>query len=209
MVNTILLGVAVCLLLVLVGAHFGPRALMRRWARMMRRFQLEPNRYSDLKVERYTFSLNKDVVLGSPCSFYMVNMPDVNFRPQDLVMNAPCPGMFIVEDLRVANVSAFIGGPADAAAYSAPGIKLDLPTLTPANKMTARVRYTGLVPPPYNDWKGRPPTVATLMEAIKRALSRLDDKNTEEARGELQCAVDNAPHFTFCITAAGPATIVA
>lgn len=215
MVNVIQLVVDVCLLLallVLIGAYFAPKALSALWWRirsMGRGGLLEPNRHSKIKVERYTFSVSKEIVLGSPCTFEMANWPDVNLRPQNLVMNAPCAGMFIIEDLRVANVSCMIGGPADAQAYSVPGIKVDLPTMSPANRMTARVRYTGLVPPPFNDWKGRPHTVASLMETIKKALARLDDQNTPEARGELQGAVDNAPHFTFCVTASGPATLVA
>ena len=63
-------------------------------------------------------------------------------------MNAPSPGFATITDIKVANVSALVGGIEDAYGFNANAVgqHLDLPTLTPANRLTVSGQYTGLVP---------------------------------------------------------------
>jgi hypothetical protein len=112
---------------------------------------LEPNRGSELKVERYTFGIVAYITLSSSGSISPVsNSPDVNFRPQRVTMNVPSPGFILVTDARVANVSFVVGGSIDAWQFNANAVgeSLDVPTLTPANRATWTGSYTGLVPTP-------------------------------------------------------------
>jgi hypothetical protein len=112
---------------------------------------LEPNKYSDLKVERYTFSINATITaLGTAGSLSGSNSPDVNFRPQRVTANVVSPGMVFITDGRVANVSFTVGGQIDAWQWNANAVgqHLDVPTLTPANKASFSGSYTGLVPSP-------------------------------------------------------------
>ena len=121
-------------------AHRNSRALL-----------LEPNKYSDLKVERYTFAVNATITaLGTAGALSGSNSPDVNFRPQRVTANVVSPGMVFITDGRVANVSFTVGGQIDAWQWNANAVgqHLDVPTLTPANKATFSATYTGLVPAP-------------------------------------------------------------
>jgi len=121
-------------------AHRNSRALL-----------LEPNKYSDLKVERYTFAVNATITaLGTTGALSGSNSPDVNFRPQRATTNVVSPGMVTISDARVANVSFTVGGSIDAWQWNANAVgqQLDVPTLTPANKATFSGSYTGLVPSP-------------------------------------------------------------
>lgn len=120
------------------NAHTSQRALM-----------IEPNKHSTVKVERYTFSLNQSVVLGTGSALRMTGNPDTNIRPQRVTTNAPAPGFASFDELKVANVSVTVGGTADAYQFNANavGSHLDLPTLTPANRATALGAYSGFVPP--------------------------------------------------------------
>lgn len=121
-------------------AHRNSRALL-----------LEPNKYSDLKVERYTFAVNATITaLGTAGSLSGSNSPDVNFRPQRVTANVVSPGMILITDGRVANVSFTVGGNIDAWQWNANAVgqHLDVPTLTPANKASFSGSYTGLVPSP-------------------------------------------------------------
>jgi hypothetical protein len=119
--------------------------------RNRRAMLLEPNKYSDLKVERYTFSINANIPsLGTPAVLTASNAPDVNFRPQRVTANVVSPGMVLISDARVANVSFTVGGQLDAWTWNANGVgqQLDVPTLTPANKASFIASYSGLVPSP-------------------------------------------------------------
>ena len=121
-------------------AHRNNRALL-----------LEPNKYSDLKVERYTFSISQTITaLGTAGALSGSNSPDVNFRPQRVTANVVSPGMVTLSDVRVANVSFTVGGLIDAWQWNANAVgqHLDVPTLTPANKATFSGNYTGLTPSP-------------------------------------------------------------
>jgi hypothetical protein len=112
---------------------------------------LEPNRGSELKVERYTFGITAYITLATSGAIAPVsNSPDVNFRPQRVTMNVPSPGFILISDARVANVSFVVGGSVDAWQFNANAVgeSLDVPTLTPANRATWTGSYTGLVPTP-------------------------------------------------------------
>ena len=125
---------------------------MKQMAHRERRAMLlEPNKGSDLKVERYTFAINITITaLGSQGALSGSNSPDVNFRPQRVTTNVVSPGMVLITDIRVANVSFSVGGQLDAWQFNANAVgqHLDIPTLTPANKATFTGTYSGLVPSP-------------------------------------------------------------
>ncbi len=119
--------------------------------RNTRAMLLEPNKYSDLKVERYTFAANATITaLGTAGALNGSNSPDVNFRPQRATANVVSPGMITFTDIRVANVSITVGGTIDAWQFNANAVgqHLDVPTLTPANKVSFLGQYSGLVPSP-------------------------------------------------------------
>jgi hypothetical protein len=119
--------------------------------RNARALLLEPNKYSDLKVERYTFAINATITnLGTTGALTGSNSPDVNFRPQRVTTNVVSPGMVTITEGRIANVSFTVGGQIDAWQWNANAVgeHLDVPTLTPANKATFIGTYSGLVPSP-------------------------------------------------------------
>jgi len=138
------------------GTHPAVRAIVAKHVqqtqhRNSRALLLEPNKYSDLKVERYTFAINATITaLGTSGALGGSNSPDVNFRPQRVTSNVVSPGMVTISDARVANVSFTVGGNIDAWQWNANAVgeHLDVPTLTPANKATFSGTYTGLVPSP-------------------------------------------------------------
>lgn len=110
---------------------------------------LDPNRGSNIKVERYSFSLNAPVTLGTAVGVSVSRNPDVTIRPQRVTINAPTPGFFMVSEIKVANVSVTMGDAEDGYNYSALGVgqTLDMPTLTPAMRASVIGNYTGVVPP--------------------------------------------------------------
>ena len=142
------------------AAHHGAtpqgRAIIAHHMKQMahrekRAMLLEPNKGSDLKVERYTFAINATITaLGTAGALSASNSPDVNFRPQRVTSNVVSPGMVLITDIRVANVSFSVGGQIDAWQFNANAVgqHLDVPTLTPANKATFSGTYSGLVPSP-------------------------------------------------------------
>jgi hypothetical protein len=111
---------------------------------------LEPNRGSEVKVERYVFNVNQALVIGvALVGFIATNQPDTNIRPQRVTANAPSPGFVTINEIKVANVSVIVGGISDAWEFNANGVgqSLDLPTLQPANRASVTGTYTGFVPP--------------------------------------------------------------
>jgi hypothetical protein len=114
-----------------------------------RNLLLEPNKGSEIKVERYSFSINQDIILGTAVGLSMSGNPDTTIRPQRATMNAPSNGFAQVTEIKVANVSVTVGGTGDAFEYSPLGVgmSLDMPTLSPANRATVLGFYTGFVPP--------------------------------------------------------------
>lgn len=110
---------------------------------------LEPNKGSAIKVERYSFSIDQDITLGTASDISMTGQPDTTIRPQTVTMNAPTPMFATIANIKVANVSVTVGpGNEDAYNYNANGWgrSLDMPTLSPANRATITGRYTGFVP---------------------------------------------------------------
>lgn len=117
---------------------------------------LDPNKGSTTKVERYSFSIaimnditNAPLAIGTPATFNGSNQPSVTIRPQRFVTNSPAAGVFLLNQLQVANVNAFVGDIEDAYNFgsTAVGVHLDLPTMSPANKVTIGGQITAYVPP--------------------------------------------------------------
>jgi hypothetical protein len=118
---------------------------------------LDPNYDYDVReVGEYNLSMGvHEVVIGYPETFNMVVQPPTTFRPRRILMNVPDPNLFFVEQMKVSNLSAFIGEH-DAYLYrpnpnGSEPIELDMPTVNYAQKITARVRYTGEAPSSYNE----------------------------------------------------------
>jgi hypothetical protein len=112
---------------------------------------IDPNANSTIKINRYSFSLNQDVVLGTPLlNFDISGSPPTNLRPERVTMNSPTFGMFLINEMKVANVSV-ADGTFDAAENNQVGIgqEYEMPTLTPSNKARVQGQYTGLTPPPF------------------------------------------------------------
>ena len=129
---------------------------------------LEPNKGSTVKVERYAFSVSTDLVTGTASSFSEANSPDVTFRPQRITANVPHEGLVIVDGIRVANVNVTVGGVFDAFDFNAEGVgqSLDMPTLSPSNKLTVSGGYTGVAFPGLT-----PPAVFKLVFSAKGPAS--------------------------------------
>jgi len=110
---------------------------------------LEPNSGSTIKVQRYSFSVNQALILGTASAITASGNPDTTIRPQRVTMNAPASGFITVTEIKVANVAVTVGGIGDAFEYSPLGVdmSLDMPTLSPANRATVLGFYTGFVPP--------------------------------------------------------------
>jgi len=139
------------------------KKVARTWIRELRRGAqeriLNPNAGSEIKVERYVFAVNDTIKeIGKEQALSGTNSPDVNFRAQRLTANVTHPGMVLLTDGRVANVSFTVGGICDAWAWNpqATDQVLDLPTLTPANSAHFSGSYTGRVPQDMQDLAGKP-----------------------------------------------------
>jgi hypothetical protein len=114
-----------------------------------RELLLEPNKDSHVKIERYSFSVSTTVTLSTAAALTgLSGSPATNIRPQRVSMNAPAPGFATIDDIKVANVSVLVGGEEDAYGFNANGVgqQLDMPTLTPANKLSVSGSYSGLLP---------------------------------------------------------------
>jgi hypothetical protein len=111
---------------------------------------MNPNRGSDVKVERYSFTISQSLTLGTTAPIILTGQPDTSIRPQIVTMNAPAPMFATITEIKVANVSVTVGtGLEDAYNYNANAVSrmLDMPLLTPANRATVLGDYTGYVPP--------------------------------------------------------------
>jgi hypothetical protein len=130
------------------------RRVMKDLRRGARIALLEPNRGCELMIERYTFSASAQIAkMGTAQKLDAVNSPDVNFRPQRVTTNITDPGVVLITDARVANVSFTVGGMIDAWQWNANAVdqSLDVPTLTPVNKASFSGRHTGRVPASMDD----------------------------------------------------------
>lgn len=136
-------------------AHTSRRAMM-----------LNPNKGSTIKVENYLFPLGQSVTLGVNTQLSMTNQPDVTIRPQRAVMNAPSPAFASIAEMRVANVAVTVGGGTSFDAFfmnaGGVGVRLDLPTLSPANRATVTGNTTTLVPPGFVNGAQFPFSVAFI-----------------------------------------------
>ncbi len=112
---------------------------------------LNPNKGSDVQIERYYFSINQTLTLGTTVAVSANGNPSTRMRPQRVTLNCPVMGFITVDTLQVANVGVSVGGSADGYDFNANGVgqALDCPTLTPADKATVTGNYTGVVPPGY------------------------------------------------------------
>lgn len=111
---------------------------------------LNPNQGSDAKIERYTFSVTTPLVIGTPSLIDMSHNPDTAIRPQRITTNAPMVMFASISDIKVANASVTVGGAAlDAYVFNpnAVGQTMDLPTLSPANRVRVTGAYSGMIPP--------------------------------------------------------------
>jgi hypothetical protein len=111
---------------------------------------LHPNKGSRVDIERYDFSINQSpsLVLGTASTIAMSTQPAVTVRPQRCTFNAPSVGFAQISAILSANVNGLVGQSLDAGNYGPTsfGVHLDLPTLSPANKLQINGTYSGLVP---------------------------------------------------------------
>jgi hypothetical protein len=130
----------------------------RNARRTQRALLLDPNMGSELKIERYSFSVNitdpatgAPPVLGTSSSLSGTNTPDTHFKPERAVMNVPTPNLVLVNEIKVGNVAGTVGGIGDAFEYSsvAVGTTLSLPRMTPSTKASFLGAFTSFVPPGY------------------------------------------------------------
>ena len=123
-------------------------AWLRERATAGRRSLMQPNAGSDVNIERYAFGVSQILTLATAVAIDMTGPPDTNFRPQRVTCNAPVPGFASLTTIKVANISVIVGGTLDAYEFSAEGADqlMDVPTLSPANKVRVQGQYSGLLP---------------------------------------------------------------
>jgi hypothetical protein len=142
-----------------------------------RELLLEPNKFSEVKIEKYALGFEFVLNLGSPCLLKGTISPDVHFRCSLFQANVPCSNFARVTDFYVANVGCIcVGGARGSSAadvsvdpagtemktvYCEPGGAIDLwnfrepvalidtPTAAPANKFTFNGVYDGNIPDGY------------------------------------------------------------
>jgi hypothetical protein len=117
-----------------------------------RELVLEPNKGSDVKIERYSFPLAQNLTLGTASALAMTGTPAVYIRSQRVMTNAPAYGFVFLTGINTGNVGALVGAVGeDAAGYNAGAFDahLDLPTLAPGIPMVVTGSYTGFVPATY------------------------------------------------------------
>lgn len=113
---------------------------------------LEPNKHSDVKVERYSFGLSQAITIGTAVAIALQGNPSVDIRPQRICTNVPGPNFVFLNLIQVANVVVTVGsGVEDANDYAANavGTILDLPTLSTQTPARVTGNYLGFVPPAY------------------------------------------------------------
>jgi hypothetical protein len=137
-----------------IGDEPTPQNMAAAWnavkATKSRQAVLEPNAGSSSKIQRYGFAVNQDITLATPVAISASGNPETHFRPQRITVNVPGPGMIHLTAIKVANVGVLVGGIADAYDFSPLGVgqALDVPTISPANRINVTGDYTGTVPLP-------------------------------------------------------------
>ena len=118
---------------------------------MHRELLLDPNKYSRLKVERYSFTLLQAFTFGQNDDLNTTLQPACKMRPDRIVTNIPIPFMMEMDTLQVSNVNVLIGSGEDAWTYNpqAQNVVLQLPTVEPAFRVTLTGFYTGVYPSGY------------------------------------------------------------
>jgi hypothetical protein len=115
---------------------------------------LEPNAGSSSKIQRYGFAVNQDITVGTPQQLgggaALGGNPETHFRPQRITVNAPGVGFILLDTIKVANVGVLVGGTHDAFDFAPQGVgqSLDVPTISPANRINVLGAYTGTAPLP-------------------------------------------------------------
>lgn len=113
---------------------------------------LEPNKGSNVKVERYSFGLSQALVVGTAAAIVLAGNPSVDIRPQRICTNVPGPNYVFLTLIQVANVVVTVGtGVEDASDYAnvAVATMLDLPTLSTQTPARVTGNYFGFVPASY------------------------------------------------------------
>ena len=141
-----------------------PAAMARAYGQMQQRnarkksraLLLDPNMDSELKVERYSFSVNitdpatgLPPVLGTSSSLSGTNTPDTHIKPSRIVLNVPSVALVLVNEIKVGNVAGTVGGIGDAFEYNSNGVGIGvtLPRMTPSTKASFLGAFTTFVPP--------------------------------------------------------------
>ena len=147
-----------------------PQADFRRRKTEERGALLDPNKGSSVKVERYDFSLNQSLTIGTAQGVDMTLQPSVTMRPVKLICNVPCQGFVSFLTIQVANVAITIGNATDAFTYThnATG-QIDCPTICPANRVILTGTYSGRCP------SGRPVKIAARVQEEYERLMRADE----------------------------------
>ncbi len=128
------------------------RARAAKMATNRRVRHLFPNAGSSVAIEEFSFPLNPPAnpVFGVAGATNMTNNPDVTIRPQRIVFNLPSLGLYIISEVKTANVGCLVGGAGtqDAGMFgpNSVGVRLSCPTLTPQNRLTILGNWTALVP---------------------------------------------------------------
>jgi len=109
---------------------------------------LNPNAHSTVKVERYSLQIATDVVVGTANTFNITKSPDTELRAQRITSNIGAPGFVYIDDVKVANVSVTQGDSIDAWQLNPNswGQQFDIPTLSPANRVTVIGHNTTAIP---------------------------------------------------------------
>jgi hypothetical protein len=113
---------------------------------------ITPKPQDKLRVERYSFALNKTLLAGHAKRFEMVDSPKRGLSITRIVANAPCAGFVTIQSILIDGKPALVGGSEDAFCYgpTSVGIHLALPPVTRYGDVSASCEYAGFCPPPFN-----------------------------------------------------------
>ena len=126
--------------------------LRERYHTAKRDLLLHPNRWSKVKVQGYSFSLNAKLVMGTEAAIHRTLQPNVMIRPKRMVTNVHVPAMVTLSSVQVANVNVLIGESDDAYIYgpNSFGLENEFPTLDTSTRATMTGSYSGYVPNHYD-----------------------------------------------------------
>lgn len=123
-------------------------AAQKSKAARMRKMLIDPNMGSDVKIQRYSFSLSATItaVGTAQAGLNAQAAPSTHFHPEDVVTNVSQPNFVIITEGKVSNVSWTVGGSTDAYVFNpiSTSSRMSLPPLTPANQATVLANYTGM-----------------------------------------------------------------